>query len=142
MENSKYPLESLENAVKWDYFKSILGWPTEQIAYEMNWNTRRLLEWTNKRAAIITELLKSDVGKVKAIRKKLEKEYPIPKEKSRKELKLETIQVAKKYKELKEVGAGNLLQELAKLFKCDFNEFRLWWNRNLPVINEQVRRNI
>jgi len=127
-------MESFENAVMWDYFKRVLNWPIDKIAYEMNVNERRLLEWINGRASVITGLLKSDKGKVETIREGLEKKYPLPEKEKRKGLKLDIMQVVKKYKE------GNPIPELAKIFKCDLNDFRQWWNDNLPVINQEFRK--
>lgn len=129
-------IENLENAVKWNFFKNTLGWDdNDKIAYEMFQHLRRLTEWTNKRAAVITKLIKSNPGKVKEIRERLEKEYPLPKAESRKILKLDVIKVVKIFKEEK-----LSLQDLAKKLKCDFNEFRLWWIDNLPVINQEYKK--
>jgi len=127
-------IETLENTVKWDYFKRVLNWPTSKVAYEMNVNERRLIEWVNARATVITKLLKSDAGRAKAIREELEKEYPLLKAEAEKKLSLNIIQVVKKYKE------GNALPQLAKIFKCNTKDFRRWWNDNLPVINQEYRK--
>lgn len=127
-------IETLENAVKWDYFRRVLNWSKDKTAYEMHENERQLIEWTNKRAAVITKLIKSDVGRVKAIRKQLEKDYPLPEAESRKEVNLGIKQVVKKYNE------GNSLSQLAKIFKCDRADFKRWWNDNLPVINQEFRK--
>lgn len=128
-------IESLENAVKWDYFKGTLGWDEDKIAYEMNVHPRRLIEWVNQRMSVVVGLLKSDPEKVKAIKKKLEEQYPTPEqEESKKKLKLNIKQVVKKFKE------GKSLKELATIFKVEFNEFRLWWNDNLQVINQEYKK--
>jgi len=129
-------IESLENAVIWDYLRGVLNWPSEQIAYEMNWNERRLLEWVNQRATVITKLLKSDKGRVESIIKRLEKEYPLPIVEKKKDLKLSTRQVAKKYKE------GFSIVELAVMFKCSLNDFRVWWNENLFEINQLFKKDL
>ena len=129
-------IESLENAVIWDYLRGVLNWPSEQIAYEMNWNERRLLEWVNQRATVITKLLKSDKGRVESIIKRLEKEYPLPMVEKKKDLKLSTRQVAKKYKE------GLSIVELAVIFKCSLNDFRVWWNENLFEINQLFKKDL
>jgi len=127
-------IETLENAVKWDYFKQALNWSTEKIAYEMYLNERRLREWVNKRATIITELIKANPGAVKTIRKRLEKEVPISEEKPEKRLNLDIRKVVKKHKE------GNSLTQLAKIFKCDGDDFRRWWSDNLSIINQEFRK--
>lgn len=127
-------IETLENAVKWDYFRRVLNWDIDKIAYEMHLNKRRLKEWIGKRASIITKMIKSDQGRVEAIRNRLEKEYPLPKEEEKKRLKLDHTQVAKKYNE------GYSLPELAKIFKCDQNVFRHWWNEDLSKINQELKK--
>ena len=128
-------IETLENAVAWHYFKGTLGWDDDKIAYEMCLHPRRLKEWVNGRASVITKLMKADPGKTESIRMRLEEKYPLPEIEGRKRIKLEINAVVKVYKEGKET-----LQELAKHFKVDLNDFRLWWNDNLQVINSLVRR--
>lgn len=134
-------IESIENAVKWDYFRRVLGWELDKIAYEMCQHPRRLVEWTNRRAATITQLLKSDKGKVEKIRKELERQYPPPvvetkKERKRKE-KIDKLNIKSV---VKEFNKGRSIADLARIFKVDFNDFRLWWNKNLAVINQQVKQ--
>lgn len=134
-------IESLENAVKWDYFKGVLGWDLDRIAYEMNCHPRRLTEWINRRAATVTQLLKSDKARVDKLRKELEKRYPIPavetKQERQKREKIEKLEIVTV---VKEFIKGRSIADLARIFKVDFNDFRIWWNRNLPVINQQVRQ--
>jgi len=135
MDNDFSHIETLENAVKWHYFRNDLGWPIDKTAYEMNVNERRLVEWVNARASVITGLLKSDQGKAEAIREKLKEAYSLPEEEKQKQLKLNVIQVAREYKK-----GGLSLQDMAKKFKCDSNKFRVWWNENLSIINAQMKR--
>ena len=127
-------IETLENAVTWDYLKRVMNWPTGKIAYEMYLNEKRLLEWVNKRPTIITKLIKSQTGRVKAIRAKLSKKYPLPKDVPAKRLNLNIIQIVKEYK------GGKPLNQLAKKFKCDPIDFRRWWSDNLQIINQEYRR--
>ena len=127
-------IETLENAVTWDYLKRELNWPTDKIAYEMYLNEKRLLEWVNKRPTIITKLIKSQTGRVKAIRAKLSKRYPLPKDVPVKRLDLNIIQIVKEYKNDKS------FDRLAKKFKCDPIDFRRWWSDNLQIINQEYRR--
>jgi len=127
-------IESLENAVKWDYFKRVLNWPIDKIAYEMRLNERRLLEWVNARSAIITKLVGSETGKVKAIRAELGKKYPLPKDTPKKRLDLNIIKIVTEHKE------GKSLNQIAKKFKCNPVDFRRWWSDNLGLINQEFRR--
>ena len=127
-------IETLENAVTWDYLKRELSWPTDKIAYEMYLNERRLLEWINKRSTIITKLMKSEPGRIKAIRAELKKEYPLPKNTPRKRLDLNIIKIAKEHKNNKSFN------QLAKKFKCDPIDFRRWWSDNLQIINQEYRK--
>jgi len=127
-------IETLENAVKWDYFKQALNWSTEKVAYEMYLNEKRLREWVNKRATVITNLIEANPGMVKTIRKRLEKEIPVLEEKPEKRLNLDIRKVVKKHKE------GNSLTQLAKIFKCDRDDFRRWWSDNLGIINQEFRK--
>jgi len=129
-------IETLENAVKWDYLKRVLNWPTDKIAYEMYLNERRLREWVNKRATVITNLMKSNTGMVKKIREQLVKDLPAEKAGSKKQLNLNIIQVVKKYKE------GKSLAQLAKIFKCERSDFMRWWTDNLGIINQEYRKGI
>ena len=136
MDNDFSHIETLENAVKWHYFRNDLSWPIDKTAYEMNVNERRLIEWVNARASVITGLLKSDPGKVDAIREKLKEQHAPPQlEESPEVLKLDPVKVGREYMK------GELsLYDLAVKFKCDYNKFRVWWNRNLSVINAQMKR--
>ena len=127
-------IETLENAVRWDYLKRVLNWPVGKIAYEMYLNEKRLIEWTNKRAAVMTRMLKSNPGVVKKIRDKIKKEIPIEEVKPEKILNLNIIQVVKKYKE------GNSPLQLAKIFKCKQGDFFRWWSDNLRIINQEYRK--
>jgi len=127
-------IETLENAVTWDYLKRVMNWPTGKIAYEMYLNEKRLLEWVNKRPTIITKLIKSQTGRVKAIRAELKKKYPLPKDTPRKRLDLNIIKIVKEYKNNKSFN------QLAKKFKCDPSDFRRWWSDNLQIINQEYRK--
>jgi len=139
MEKEFDHIENLENAVRWDYFKRILNWPIEKIAYEMYQNDKRLLEWANKRASTITALIKAEPERVKKIRKGLEKEYvPTAGETKEEAIKREKIEKLNIQKVVREFIKGKSLADLARIFKVDFNDFRLWWNQNISVINQQV----
>ena len=127
-------IETLENAVTWDYLKRVLNWPTAKIAYEMYLNEKRLLEWVNKRATIITKLIESQTGRVKAIRAGLTKQYPLPKDMPRKRLDLNIIKIVKEYKK------GKSFDQMAKPFKCSPGDFRRWWSDNLAIINQEFRK--
>jgi len=134
-------IETIENAVKWDYFKGVLNWSLDKIAYEMDRHPRRLTEWVNTRAAMITTLLKADKGRVKAIRKKLEKQYPPPLKETKKRQaerkrieSLNPVMVARAY--VKDRNLNNL----AKKYKIDNGEFKIWWSQNLSEINQHIRK--
>ena len=132
-------IETLENAVKWHYFKSVLAWPIEKIAYEMNMHPGRLSEWVNIRAAEITALIKANKGRVEAIREKLEKDYPPPPRETKKERmqrqrieKLDVKAVARDF--IKDESPNSL----AEKYKIEPSQFRQWWSRNIGVINQEV----
>jgi len=129
-------IETLENAVRWDYLKCVLNWPMDKVAYEMYVNERRLREWVNNRASVITRMIKSNPGVVKSVRKKLEKEFPAEEVKQSKTLSLNIIQVVKKHKE------GKTPLQLAEIFKCDRSDFMRWWSDNLGIINQEFRKGI
>lgn len=134
-------IETLENAVKWHYFKSVLVWPLEKIAYEMDHHPKRLAEWTNIRASAITALLKAEPKKAEKIREKLEKIYPPPPNETKKERifrekveKLDPTRVAEDY--VKDPSLENLI----KKYKVRPSDFRQWWSRNIGVIDQKVRQ--
>lgn len=134
-------IETLENAVMWDYFKRVLAWPLEKIAYEMNVHPQRLSEWVSIRGSKITELLKADKGRIEAIREELEKEHPPPPKETKKERVmreriegLNVVTVAKDY--VKDPNLANL----AKKYKLAPDQFKSWWGRNIGEINVQVRK--
>ena len=127
-------METLENCVKIDYFRSFLGWTLSQIAYELNFNHQRMVEWLTKRSAAIASLMKADPVAVENIIKGLKKDYPAPKPEEPKKLKLDTNRVAKYLAE------GKSPQEIAKSFHCNFNNFRIWFNENLKLINQKVKQ--
>ena len=127
-------METLENCIKIDYLQGQLGWSAEQVSYELNFNLRRMTEWRNARTAAITRLLKSDPIATENIKKQLLKDYPLPQPEKTKKLKLDADRVVKCLIE------GKTLPEIAKSFRCDFNNFRIWHNENLRLINEKVRQ--
>lgn len=134
-------IETLENAVKWDYFRRVLAWPIEKIAYEMNVHTDRLKEWTNIRASAITAFLKTEKGRIEAIRDGLEKEYPPPlpetKEARVQRQRIEKLNVKAVAKDYMKDPAPN---KLAEKYKIDPTQFRSWWGRNIGVINQEVNK--
>jgi len=126
-------METFENCVKIDYLMGELGWTMEQVSYEMNFNLHRMKEWMNARAAAITQLVKTDPTAVERIKEQLLKNYPPPKPEETKKLKLDVARVAKCLKE------GKTLREVAKIFSCEENDYRIWHNENLGLINQRMK---
>lgn len=127
-------METLENCVKIDYLKNQLRWNMEQISYELNFNHRRMIEWINFRSTAINQLFKLDPVAVENIREQLSKDYPSRQPKKEKKLKLNVDRVVKCLRE------GKSLQEIAKIFHCKENNYRLWHNENLRLINEKMKQ--
>jgi len=127
-------METLENCVKFRYLRGHLGWTMEQVSYEMNFNQRRMLEWINARSTAMSRITKLDPPMVKKIEKQLLKDYPPPKPKKMKKIALDVNRVVKCLKE------GKSLQEIAKIFRCKENDYRLWHNENLRLINQRMKK--
>lgn len=126
-------METLENCVRINFFRSRRSWTMEQIAYELNFNLRRMVEWVNSRAAAIAQIMKTDPAVAKNLMAQLEKDYPLPKVEKEKKLKLDVTKVAKFLKE------GLSLAEVAKKFHCKYNNYRIWHNDNLGLINQKMK---
>lgn len=127
-------METLENCVKIDYLKNQLGWNMEQVSYELNFNHRRMIEWLNFRSTAINQLIRHDPIAVENLRRQLSKDYPLRVPKKEKKLKLNVDRVVKYLRE------GKTLPELAKIFHCKENTYRLWHNENLRLINQKMKQ--
>lgn len=126
-------IESLKNWVCWYYFKTELGWTNEKIAYEMNVNERRLIEWVNKRGAVMNDLQTKRSIEADKIIENLEKKYPIETPKETKVPKIDFDKVEKLF------NKGLSLQEIAKKIKCPFSKFKLWWQKNVHQIESRMK---
>lgn len=127
-------IESLENWVAWDYFKSILHWPNDRIAYELDVNERKMIEWVGERGARMTELMKSQPEKVKTIKADLQEKHPIAIAKDREE---PNITIKKAVEMLRD---GKQPRDIAKAVKCPEGDFLYWWGRNNQAINTEFRK--
>ena len=127
-------IETLTNWLAWKYFKSHLNWPTDKIAYEMNVNERRLIEWVNLHAAAMSAMERSQAGEVARIMAELGEKYPpeVPDPEALPEIKISDV--VKLLKEDKTMG------EIAHAVRCPIDTFRRWWTVNLPLINAQLRK--
>lgn len=127
-------IETLTNWLAWKYFKARLDWSTDKVAYEMNVNERRLIEWVNKRNSAMSAVEHAQVGDVKRIMAELEEQYPpdVPDVEV-----LPNIKVNDVVKMLKE---DKTMDEIAHAVKCPIDTFRRWWTVNLPLINAQLRK--
>ena len=131
---SKYSkIESLENWVTWSYLRDKLKWPTSQVAYEMEVNERRLVEWVNARASAMNNLAKANTGKIEKLEAELAERYA----KKEKEDVLPTHDANKVVKMLDD---GLKLNEIANKLKCDHELFIKWYTSNLQAINAAWKR--
>lgn len=127
-------IETLTNWLAWKYFKTQLDWPTDKVAYELNVNERRLIEWVNKRNSAMSAVERAQAGDVKRIMAELEEQYPVPVEPTEKMPEIRVNDVVKMLKEDK------AMDEIALAVKCPIDKFRHWWTVNLPLINAQLRK--
>ena len=126
-------METLENCVKINFFRAQRKWTMEQIAYELGFNLQRMVEWVNSRGAAIAQIMKTDPAVAKRLMAQLEKDYPLAPVKEEKKLKLDVTRVVKFLKE------GLSLVEIAKKFHCKYNNYRIWHNENLKLINQKMK---
>ena len=127
-------IESLENWVAWDYFRNELGWSPQKIAYELDVNERKLIEWVNARASTMTRMVDQQPGKAKKIKAELQEKHPTSQPADRETLDIDTNKVAKLLKE------GYKLPEIAKKLKYKYDDFIFAYNRMLSEINAIFRR--
>lgn len=127
-------IESLENFLTYNFMRGELGWPNKRIAYEMDVNEDRLIEWINARRGAMEKISKGSPGSVRGLNTELRRKYitNAVKEKKKKEIDLKKVVTL--------FQAGNGIREIANALKVDKNDFREWWNNNLPVINQQIRK--
>ncbi len=126
-------MQTLENCVKINFFRERRGWTMAQIAYELNFNLQRMMEWVNSRGTAIAQIMKQDPAVSKRIMIQMDEEYPLEPVKEEKKLK---VDVNKAVKFLKE---GLSLMEIAKKFRCNYNLYRIWHNDNLKLINQRMK---
>lgn len=126
-------METLENCVKINFFRDRRGWTMAQIAYELNFNLQRMMEWVNSRGTAIAQIMKTDPAFTKRLMLQLDKDYPLEEVKEEKKLKLDVNKVVKFLKE------GLSLMEIAKKFHCKYNNYRIWHNDNLKLINQRMK---
>ena len=127
-------IESLENWVAWGYLREELNWPVDKIAYELNVNERRLIEWVNARAASMNKQAAGAKDKVKKYREQIEKRFPKPKIN---DTGFPNIKVSDVVKALLDCHS---FSELTEHLKVDPEKFRLWYGQNLQLINELYRK--
>ncbi len=126
-------METLENCVKINFFRDRRGWTMAQIAYELNFNLQRMIEWVNSRGTAIAQIMKQDPAVTKRIMAQMDKDYPLKPAKEEKKLKLDVNRVVKFLKE------GRGLMEIANLYHCKYNDYRIWHNDNLKLINQRMK---
>lgn len=127
-------IESLENWVAWDYFKSVLYWPNDKVAYELDVNERKLIEWIGERGAKMTELAGAQPGKVNATRKDLEERYPVE---VVKDPTIPNITIKKVVEMLRD---GKQPREIAASVKCPEGDFLLWYGNQNQAVNAEFRK--
>jgi len=127
-------IESLENWVAWDYFRNELGWAIQKIAYELDKNERKLIEWVNARGSEMSRMVEQQPGKVKKILVELKEKYPTSQPADRETLNIDTNKVTKLLRE------GYKLPEIAKKLKYKYDDFIFAYNRKLQEINAMFRR--
>lgn len=131
---SKYSkIESLENWVAWMYLRGTLKWPAKQIAYELEVNEQRLIEWVNARTTAMNNQAKAQTGKVAEIEAQLKKRFA---EKDTDE-DIPTYDVKRVVKMLID---GFNLPEIAEKLKADRSQFLYWYNANLQLIHNAWKR--
>jgi hypothetical protein len=130
--NDRY--DSLENWAIWSYLRGTLEWPVNRIAYELDLNEQRLLEWVNENSTKMSDLARANPEKVAKMRADIEKRYPPEPEDEPKVPKI-TIRKA-----VELLTNGKTLNEIAKIAKCPEPDFKTWWNQNLALINIEYRK--
>lgn len=127
-------IESLENWVAWDYFRNKLGWSPQKIAYELDVNERKLMEWVNARASAMTRMVDQQPAKVKKMLKELKEKHPSSQPADRELLNIDIKKVVKLLRE------GFSVYEIAKKLKYKYDDFIYAYNKNLKTINALMRR--
>ena len=127
-------IESLENWVAWKYLSGELGWAPQRIAYELWVNAQRLLEWVSARGAEMSRMADKQPEKVKELRQKWEKQYPISQSADREMLNLDIKKVVKLHRD------GYTLTDISNKLKVNHGDFIYWWNRKLALINQELRK--
>ena len=126
-------IESLENWIAWDYFRNELGWSIQKIAYELDRNEQKLLEWVNARTSTMTRMVDQQPGKAKKIKAKLQEEHPTSQPADRELLDIDIIKVAKLLqKDFK-------LSEIATKLKYKYDDFIFAYTKRLPEVNAKLR---
>ena len=126
-------IESLENWIAWDYFRNELEWATQKIAYELDVNERKLMEWVNARASTMSRMVDQQPGKAKKIRAELREKYPSSQPVDRELLEIDVTKIAKLLQ--KDFN----LREIAKKLKYKYDDFIFAYNRNLKLINAKLK---
>ncbi|MCK4794970.1 MAG: hypothetical protein KAV87_65180 [Desulfobacteraceae bacterium] len=126
-------IESLENWIAWDYFRNELEWAIQKIAYVLDVNERKLMEWVNARAATMTRVDDQQPGKAKKIRAELREKYPSSQPVDRELLEIDVTKIAKLLQ--KDFN----LREIAKKLKYKYDDFIFAYNRNLKLINAKLK---
>jgi len=129
-------VESLENWIAWKYLREELLWSPPKIAYELGVNERLLMEWVNASGATMTRLAGKQPEKVREIYEVLRKKHPIAQAVDQE---MPNIDIKKAASLLNQ---GFTMQEIAKKLKVDYNRFRFWWQENLRLINEEIKKGI
>jgi len=125
-------IESLENWVTWTYLRGTLDWDPKKIASVIGTTEEHLLQWTGLRATQMNKMVRTAPGKVEEILEKLREKFAPPEEAERKPIEPNFNKVITLYRE------GNSPDEIAKKLGINTAEFRMWWQRNLPVINRKL----
>jgi len=127
-------IESLENWVAWDYFRNELGWAVQKIAYELEVNERKLIEWVNARGSEMSRMVGQQPGKVKKIRAELQEKYPTSQPADREVLNIDINKVVKLLHE------GFKLPEIARKLKYKYGDFIFAYTKRLQEINALFRK--
>ena len=128
-------IESLENWITWSFLKGELKWSSGEIAYEMWVNEQRLIEWVNSRNVALANIAKGQTKRVEQMIADLRAKH-IKEEPKKRELDLNVRKVVSLFY----LEHDENLAETANALKVNFNDFRAWWQRNLGVINQELRK--
>jgi len=126
-------IESLDNWVKWQFFRGELKWSSQETAYEMDVNERRLLEWVDHRKAAMQKVAKSQIKKVEKLKESLRQKY-VTKDEAKREVEFD-IKKAVKY-----LDDGLSIKEIADKFNIKYADFILAWNKKIQLLNNEWRR--